>query len=248
MQGTVNRTRPPAVDGWLQRVGQAVCPPRCLVCGERGAGGRDLCAACTASLPWNRIACATCAVPLPAACATPSAAAHCGACLRRPPPLHAAHAAFVYASPLDQLLPRFKFHRDLAAGRLLSQAMATAFAALPRPVALMPVALHRVRLRSRGYDQALELARLLAPPLGLPVRDDLLRRLRDTAPQSTLDARHRHRNLHGAFGVREGIAVPAHVALVDDVMTTGATLHAAARALRRAGVERVDAWVCARVS
>ena len=248
MPGTVNRTGTPAVDGWLHQVGLALCPPRCLVCGERGAGGRDLCTACAASLPWNRHACASCALPLPLAPGSgPVASTRCGRCLRRPPPLATTYAAFAYATPVDRLLRRFKFHRDLAAGRLLSEAMAAAFAALPRPDALVPVALHRARLRSRGYDQALELARLLAPPLGLAVRDDLLHRLRDTAPQSTLDARHRHGNLRGAFGVRAGAAPPTHVALVDDVMTTGATLHAAARALRRAGVARVDAWVCARV-
>ena len=101
------------------------------------------------------------------------------------------------------------------------------------------------RLRRRGYDQALELARPLAATLGLPLRADLLRRVRATAAQSELDAAARRRNLRAAFRAAD-VAMPAHVALVDDVMTTGATLHAAARALRRAGVERVDAWVCAR--
>jgi len=170
----------------------------------------------------------------------------CGACLRRPPPLQATHAAFVYGFPLDRLLPRFKFHRDLAAGRALGEAMATRFATLPRPQALLPVPLHPARLRQRGYDQALELARPLARALAVPLQLDGLRRVRDTRAQSELDARARRRNLRGAFVAGRG-ALPAHVALVDDVMTTGATLHAAAVALRRAGVARVDAWVCARV-
>ena len=81
-----------------------------------------------------------------------------------------------------------------------------------------------------------------------PLRDDALLRVRGTAPQSRLDAVARHRNLRRAFAVRPDVPLPAHVALVDDVMTTGATLHAAADALLRAGVERVDAWVCARVA
>ena len=174
--------------------------------------------------------------------------APCGACVLQPPPLDAARAAFVYAFPLDRLLPRFKFHRDLAAGRLLVQAMAGAFRERPRPDALVPVPLHRDRLRSRGYDQALELARPLARALSIPLRSDLLLRARATAPQSQLDARDRQRNLRGAFRVpTAAIAVPGRVALVDDVMTTGATLHAAAQALRRAGVARIEAWVCARV-
>ena len=83
--------------------------------------------------------------------------------------------------------------------------------------------------------------------LDLPVLDSALLRSRDTAPQSEQDAQARRRNLRGAFSVRPGAALPAHVALVDDVMTTGATLHAATRALQRAGVARVDGWVCARV-
>ena len=146
------------------------------------------------------------------------------------------------------MLPRFKFHGDLAAGRLLSQLLADACAEWVRPDALVPIALHRTRLRQRGYDQALELARPLAHRHGIALRPQLLVRHRATAPQSVQsDADTRRRNLRDAFAVPAGAVLPAHVALVDDVMTTGATLHAAAKALRRAGVARVDAWVCARV-
>ncbi|HVI59461.1 MAG TPA: ComF family protein [Luteimonas sp.] len=247
MPEPVNRFALPDVDGaWRRRLG-ALWPARCLACGEAGAPGRDLCAACLAALPWNRHACASCAIPLPGACAEAGPPQACGECLLAPPPLRAAHAAFVYAAPLDRLLPRFKFHHDLAAGRLLAQLMAGGLADAQRPQALLPVPLHRARLRARGYDQALELARPLARALRLPLLPGALRRVRPTAPQSELDAVHRARNLRGAFAVAPGAALPAHVALVDDVMTTGATLHAAARALRRAGVARVDAWVCARV-
>jgi predicted amidophosphoribosyltransferase len=93
----------------------------------------------------------------------------------------------------------------------------------------------------------LELARPLARALALPLCTDALHRRHATAPQSELSALQRRRNVRAAFAVRKHLALPAHVVLVDDVMTTGATLHAAAIALRRAGVRRVDAWVCARV-
>ncbi|MFC3716127.1 double zinc ribbon domain-containing protein [Luteimonas soli] len=242
----VNQTRLPDVDGRWRRLLDGLWPARCLACGEAGRPGRDLCTACAASLPWNRHACAHCAIPLPAV-ADHGAPQACGACLRKPPPVQATNAAFVYAAPLDRLLPRFKFHHDLAAGRLLSQLMAQAFADAERPQALLAVPLHRARLRARGYDQALELARPLARTLRIPLLPDTLRRTRATAPQSRLDAAHRKRNLRGAFTVAPGTRLPGHVALLDDVMTTGATLHAAAIALRRAGVVRVDAWVCARV-
>jgi ComF family protein len=216
-------------------------PTGCLVCGEH-AGNDDLCPACVRELPWNRCACPRCALPLPA----PAPA--CGHCQRRPPPLTETRAVFRYAPPLDRLLPRLKFHRDLAAGRACVLHMAEALAEAPRPDALVPLPLHPARLRERGFDQALELARPLARALDLPLLDRALLRVRDTAPQSRLDAPARRRNLRRAFAVRPGVTLPAHVALVDDVMTTGATLHAAADTLLRAGVTRVDAWVCARVA
>ena len=125
---------------------------------------------------------------------------------------------------------------------MLAQGLAEA----PRPAALVPVPLHHRRLRQRGYDQALELARPLARALDLPLLAGHLQRHRATVPQSELDAAARRRNVRGAFGVADGTALPRHVALVDDVMTTGATLAEAARALRRAGVSRVDLWVAAR--
>ena len=230
-------TGPATVAGML---GRWLWPPRCLLCEMQATGARDVCDACAAALPWNRVACPLCALPLP------HPAEACGRCLRKPPPLAHAHATFVYGFPLDRLLPRFKFHDGLVAGRLLSQWMHDACAPLGRPDALIPIPLHRARLRQRGYDQALELARPLAASLDLPLRADLLLRTRHTPPQSRLGALQRRRNLRGAFEVRDRIALPRHVALIDDVMTTGATLHAAAKTLLRAGVQRVDAWVCAR--
>ncbi|KAF1715611.1 amidophosphoribosyltransferase [Pseudoxanthomonas yeongjuensis] len=228
------------VDGWLRKAVRTVFPPRCLLCGESGANNRDLCPACAEALPWNASACLRCALPLPVP-------ATCGACLQKPPSMDETHAVFVYGFPLDRLVPRLKFHNDLAAGRLLSGLMAEALGALPRPAALVPVPLHGTRLGRRGYDQALELAAPLARSLRIPLLADVLLRTRATAPQSELDAGARQRNLRRAFAVRADAPLPGHVALVDDVMTTGATLEAAARALRRAGVSRVDAWVCARV-
>lgn len=248
MSSTVNQTGAFAVDGrrpvaLADRLAGWLFPGRCLVCGERGAGGRDLCGGCAAALPWNTSACAGCALPLPAT----SVPQRCGRCLRRPPPQEGTRAAFVYRDALQRLLPRAKFHGDLAATRLLAGLMAEHWQAAPRPQALVPVPLHRSRLRERGYDQALELARPLARALDIPLRADVLLRQRATFAQSNLSAAQRRRNVRGAFAVRTGIALPAHVAVFDDVMTTGATAHAAVQALRRAGVARVEVWVCARV-
>ena len=240
MPGAVNFQAIAMVDG-CRRLLRRAWPAHCLACGGRGEAGRDLCATCHAGLPWLQVACPRCALPLPA----PAEA--CGECLRNPPPLDAVRAAFVYAPPLDRLLPRFKFHGDLAAGRLLAALMRETAPSIPHGSAIVPVPLHRKRLRMRGYDQALELAKPLAATCGLPLRDDLLHRARATAAQSRLHADQRKRNLRNAFEVDASIALPACAVLIDDVMTTGATLHAAAKALRKAGVARVEAWVCARV-
>lgn len=228
----------PPRPGLLTRLGRWLLPPRCLLCGEPGAHGRDLCPACLAALPRQRCACPRCALPLP------QPAAACGDCLRQPPPFDRSLAAYTYGFPLDRLLPRFKFHGDLAAGRELAAGLIEAAITADRPQTLIPVPLHPARLRERGYNQALELARPLAAALALPLRPNLLQRRRATDPQTELDAATRRRNVRGAF-LAPG-PVPGHIALVDDVMTTGATLAECARVLRHAGAERVDVWVVAR--
>lgn len=217
-----------------------VLPPRCLLCGAAGADGLDLCADCNAELPRNRLCCARCALPLA------TAAPLCGECVRQAPPWDAAWVPFRYGWPLDRLESRYKFGADLAAGRVLS----TLWQREPRPSVLpqllLTVPLHRSRLRQRGYNQALELARPLARRLGVPMRHDLLQRVRATEAQTELDASHRRRNVRGAFALREGAVLPAHVTVLDDVMTTGATVAECARVLRRAGVARIDVWALAR--
>jgi len=227
------------VDG-LRRLQFAVLPPHCLLCGQAGDDERDLCSACANDLTRNRVCCPRCALPLQ----TP--APLCGECLRREPPFAAAWAPFVYAAPIDQLLTRLKFGHSLAAGRVLAELWMDAAHDTPpaRPDALIPVPLHERRLRERGYNQALELVRPLARALQIPLRADLLARTRATAAQSDLDADARRRNLKGAFRVAAG--VPACVAVVDDVMTTGATLRECAKVLLHAGAERVDVWALAR--
>ena len=240
MPSPVNQESSGKVDRALVRFGRWLLTPHCLLCDEPGAEGRDLCQRCTDALPWNHSACARCGLPL--SLPTPA----CGACLVRPPPFANTTAAFVYLFPVDRLLPRLKFHADLAAGAVLADVMRPAFTAADRPEALVPLPLHRARLRDRGYDQALELAKPLARSLGLPLRTELLRRVRATAAQSELGAARRRDNLRGAFACADLREPPRHVALFDDVMTTGATVAAAADALLAGGVLRVDVWVLAR--
>lgn len=214
---------------------------RCLLCGARGMPGLDLCAGCVADLPRNNCCCARCALPL----AQP--AALCGRCIRREPPWQTAWVPFRYAWPLDRLATRYKFSARLAAGRTLARLWCGH--PPPQPArAIVPVPLHRGRLRRRGYDQSLELARQVAGFMHLPLHAGVLSRVRATHAQSDLDAVARRKNVRGAFRLRAAADLPAHVALFDDVMTTGATLGECARVLRRAGVERVDVWALARVA
>ncbi len=221
---------------------RALLPLRCLLCGGRGADGRDLCGACSRDFPRNDLCCPRCALPLKAP------APLCGECLEREPPFASAWVPFRYAHPLDLLEARFKFRGDLAAGRVLAELMIErATAEMPaRPEAIVAVPLHVSRLRERGYNQALELAKPIGRTLGIPVVRDLLVRSRATTAQTGLDAPARRRNLRGAFVVSAASELPKHVVVFDDVMTTGATLRECTRALRRAGVSRVDVWALAR--
>ena len=233
------------------RLSRTLLPPRCLVCAAAGGQGRDLCADCARGLPWNAPACARCGLPLP------EPAPACGRCLHQPPPFDACTAVFRYEPPVDRLLQRLKYGGDLAAGALLAALMRERLAACcdsgaRDPIAtahapadaLVPVPLHPGRLGARGYNQALELARPLARAFAVPLRADLLARTRRTAAQTELDADARRANVRGAFVATA--AVPGRVVLVDDTMTTGATLAACASALRAAGARQVTLWVAAR--
>lgn len=228
------------VDGWLSALIELVLPPHCLACGAPGQPGRDLCAGCEGDLPWNRCACQRCALPLP------RVEPVCGACLDQPPPWSRAVAPFAYAAPLDRLVQQMKFGGRLAAARLLGGLLLDALRehGEPWPDRLVPVPLHTARLRERGYNQALELARPLAAGLGLPLAHGALRRVRATAAQTGLGARQRQRNLEAAFVAARLTGL--RIALIDDVMTTGSTLKACTRALLAAGAREVEVWVLAR--
>jgi ComF family protein len=228
----------------MKRLLDCLLPRCCLVCGGP-SGPATLCVACAAELPRVGETCRLCALPLPGA---PGAV--CGACLRDPPPWDGAVAAFEYRYPVRQLVQRFKFARSLAGGDVLAAGLSRAVRNDAGPPAdrIVPVPLHAMRFFARGYNQADLIARRLARDLDLRVADGLLRRRRRTAAQSGLDAARRRRNVRGAFAVHagRGKAPPRSVALVDDVMTTGATLGACTRALKRAGVHSVTLWVAAR--
>ncbi len=216
-------------------------PNSCALCAAAVSGDLALCDACMAELPRNIASCALCALPL--GLATPC----CGRCMKKRLLITRVVAPFQYAHPIDSLVLRFKKRGDLASGALLAALFAHEVQALPAfdmPQALVPVPLHDSRLRVRGFDQARLLAQALGKTAERPVLTSLLR-VRDTGSQGGLSATARVRNVAGAF-TASGFNGVRHVALIDDVATTAATLNACALALKRAGVKRVDAWVIAR--
>lgn len=173
----------------------------------------------------------------------------CGRCQSSPPAYDSAVSLFHYAAPIDQLIVRLKFGAKLHLARLLGELMADHLAqrADTLPEMIIPVPLHRSRLRERGYNQALELARPIAKRLAIPIDYRSCARLRPTSAQSLLPAAARRGNVKGAFGVVRPLGA-RHIALIDDVMTTGHTLQELARVLCKSGVARIDIWVLARAS
>lgn len=188
--------------------------------------------------------CITCGLPL-------TATVHCGRCVLEPPPFARTVCAVDYAFPWDRLIGRLKYDDRPEGAVLLADLLVRRVLELaqPMPSIVVPVPLSPQRLAERGYDQAWELARRVARRLALPAEAGLLRRRFDGRHQVGLSRSQRLANLRGAFDLPprgRGRIVDAHVALVDDVMTTGATAAAAAQTLLAAGARRVDLWVVAR--
>jgi len=222
---------------------QSYLPQDCLLCGRRVIG-RQLCDVCADDLPaLPRPRCRQCALPLPHH--DPAGPLICGQCLKRPRAFDRAVAVYAYAAPLDGLVKRCKYGGDLSVSDGFAIALARELAEEPMPDLILPMPLHDRRLAERGFNQAVEIARRLAPRLDIPWTAFGCERTRDTPPQAGLDLKARRRNLRGAF-VCELDLRGKRVALLDDVMTSGASLDELAKAARRAGAVEVSAWVVAR--
>ncbi len=213
-------------------------PQACLLCGARVAG-QLLCAPCAADLPrLPDDRCPQCALPSPGG-------AVCGACLKHPPAFDRTVAVHAYGFPLDALVRHCKYAGALDLTDWFAASLAEALAAQPRVDLILPMPLHEARLAERGFNQAVEIARRLAPRLGIPWSPQGCRRTRDTPPQAGLDLKARRRNLRDAFRCDLDLT-GKHVAVLDDVMTSGASLDELAKTIRAAGAASVTAWVVAR--
>jgi len=226
-------------DFWaaVVRALQRALPQACVLCAAP-SGNAVLCPACAQAMPRTAMACRLCALPLNGSI--------CGECLARAPPFAATVAAWTYAFPVDQLLQAFKYGGALALAEPLADALATAVRSRgdSNCDAIVALPLAPARQRQRGFNQAHEVARRAAVRLGIPVVRGLAR-VRDSPPQATLAWAARSANVRNAFQGDASLQ-GRRVAIVDDVMTTGATLAAAAKAARRAGAVAVEAWVVAR--
>ncbi len=238
------------VSQWLNFVQFLLLPPTCLLCHQVGQPGLDLCAACHQRLPLHKHACPVCALPMP-----PTAAAlPCGKCLQHKRRIHTTVAATSYEGEVSRLVTGFKYHRQLAAGRVLTTLLIDAvrdrYHNQPLPQLLLPVPLHASRLRQRGYNQAILMAQDISQQLGIACSTTLVQRTKATPPQQGLNARQRRRNLRGAFTVAasDGLANVQHVALIDDVVTTMSTALEVVRALQRGRDTPlvIDLWCLAR--
>ena len=226
-------------------------PPRCPGCGVIVGDDRQFCLACWSSLDFlDGPVCASCSIPLPTA--LPGAPIRCGACLAKPPPFDGAPAAVAYGAVARTVALRLKYGRRVGHARLMAQYMARRLPGLAgeEPMLLVAVPLHRGRLWSRGFNQAALIAAHVARLTGAPCDHHLLLRRKATASLRGKGRRERERIVAGAFALAAGAKARVagrHVVLIDDVHASGATLRAAAQALRRGGAARVSALTWARV-
>lgn len=230
------------MNNWLNII-KKLLPPRCILCGQPGFADFDLCAGCFADLASNDHCCYRCAEHFSMAITAPQL---CGRCLQKSPDFDDSHAPFLYQGNMRYLITQLKFAQQYKNARLLGSLLAQHIAKTAElPDCIIPMPLHINRYRQRGFNQSIELARHVSAQLAVPMDLKSCIRHRDTAQQTTLPAEQRHKNMRQAFSISKSLNY-RHVAIVDDVMTTGASASALALALKQAGVGRVEVWVCAR--
>ena len=218
-------------------------PFTCVLCHRPGHADLDLCEACYHELPWISGACENCALPIPEG-------KICGECIKNPHSYQSILALWLYKQPIDHFITNLKFQNQLLFSRLLGtllfQKVKTTYQDKPLPTCIIPVPLHRSRLKERGFNQALEIARPLSKNFKIAIDTTHCTRIKATAAQSSLLSLHeRRRNIKNAFHINP-LFQAKHVAIVDDVVTTGHTVDELSKALTLIGVEKIDIWCCAK--
>ena len=213
-------------------------PAACLLCSVNAAES-GLCRECERSLPRLAPArCPTCAAPTPGS-------EVCGRCIDRAPRFDRVVAALAYAFPADSLITSLKYGRNLAAARPLAFALAQSIDREPYPDCVIAMPIARDRLAQRGFNQAVQIAHLACREFGLRISENVVRRLRSGVPQASLPWKERAKNVRGVFACNADFTSKS-IAVVDDVLTAGATLNELAATLKKSGAREVVGWICAR--
>jgi len=226
----------------LKKIINFLLPQVCVKCQKQI--GSNLCENCKKTLPLIDYGCRICGQKLT------TAELLCGACLNHSPPFTQTIAPYVYAEPLDQFIINLKFHGRLLyakiLGELLSEHLAKYYKTHAQPAAIVPMPLHKKRLKERGFNQALEIAWPIVKQLKIPILRYHCERVKNTVAQTSLNAKERQHNVKQAFRVNREL--PSHIAVIDDVITTGSTMQEFCKTLKKSGVATIDVWCCARSS
>jgi ComF family protein len=231
---------------YLKKTAHFLFPSTCIFCGEVTPLFHDFCLSCFTELPMLSHGCLRCRKPFPGITTTLT----CGECLTHPPPFDQTYALYFYEPPITQLLLRLKFNHQLLYARVLGEQMASAiqhtwYAGKRLPDVMLPVPLHIHRLRERGFNQAIEIAKPIAKALKIPLDTQSALRIKPTKAQATLPAKARSFNVHGAFHLRQSFQ-HQHVAVIDDVITTGHTITEFCKIIRQSNPKQIDVWCVAR--
>lgn len=231
----------------LRQIGKGInhifFPYYCIICNDKANRELDLCVECEKLLPWLKNTCMYCAAFLI------SNQSICGACLKKPLPFHKLYVSFSYTEIIKKLITGLKFQQQLVyahiLGTLLAEKINAQYQNEKLPDMLIPVPLHKKRLYERGFNQAIEIARPISKKLNIPIEYKRCVRVVNTAAQSNLPANQRSSNVKNAFVAHKQLTYK-HIALLDDVITTGHTLTEISRALYDVGIKKIDVWCCAR--
>ncbi|MDD2832676.1 MAG: ComF family protein [Methylotenera sp.] len=210
----------------------------CTLCANHEGGELSLCPACLADLPWH-------SAPQCPQCAIPTDGSICGSCLSATPYFDASYALFAYDYPLDRLLQHYKYQETLHLAHTFATLLSNQVAPKQHIDLIIPMPMHRTRIKERGFNQALEIARLVAKQNNIKLDYTSAIRTKYTPPQASLAFKDRIKNMRGAFNCH-GNLQGFSIAIVDDVMTTGASLNELAKTLKQAGASHVECWVIAR--
>ena len=213
----------------------------CLICDTKNTSSKlPLCDDCLHELPHNLHACQQCGLTI-----EDTKSSLCGKCQTKPPAYDKTITPYVYDTAIKHLIVELKFKKKLINAHLLGKLLAQVAETEKSPDFLLPVPLHRKRLRKRGFNQAMELCRVLSKELSIPVLTNVIEKTKETVPQSDLSAKQRKTNLQSSFKLHRKPPIGS-IAIIDDVITTGTTINEIAKLLKKSGVKQVQAWACAR--